>query len=100
MDHAGANLILGKGRHCEIAVVAAASPPGLLAAEVVPLRRHYAVHLGVSHSGTTQDSDEPIHIENAIENYKGRHGAPENRIVNLGRARATFSGGRYAIRWP
>jgi hypothetical protein len=48
-----ANLVLGKGRHCELAVLAAAGSAGMTDAEIVPARRAYAKHLGVPLEGRT-----------------------------------------------
>src|SRR4051812_13547735 len=103
LERVGARLVWGKGRHCEIAAVAAAGPHGLLPHEVVEARRAYARHLGVDlradvPTGDIADSDEPIHVEHALTNFRG---APTpTHPINLGRARAAFRGGSYSIQWP
>lgn len=83
------------GRLCEIAVVAAAGEVGLLKENVVAERRKYAEHLGVTLSGPVSNADAPVHIEWATRN--SNHNPDARERINLGRARALFSDGRYRI---
>lgn len=83
------------GRLCELAVVAAAGEDGLLKEHVVAERRQYAEHLGVTLSGPTSNADQPVHIDWAIRNSNHNPNAAER--INLGRAHASFSDGRYRI---
>ena len=66
----GARLVLGKGRHCELAVLAATGAAGLADSEIVSARRQYARHLGVSLSGRTNasvaDANYAIHAKHAV----------------------------------
>lgn len=103
LDH-GAGLWWGWGRQCELAVVAAAPPPGLTPDEVVEQRRRYAAHLGVdlrdrTLNGDMADSDAPDHVRNAVNNYVGAPGANRN-AVNTGAVRFTFLNGRFSVQWP
>lgn len=83
------------GRLCELAVVAAAGSKGLPDHEVVPQRRAYAAHLGLTLSGSTSNADSPVHIAWAVTN-SNRNRDARNR-VNLGEARATYTDGRYRL---
>ena len=99
MEQCGAHFVFSRlrpGRLCEIAVVAAAGEVGLPKEHVVAERRKYAEHLQATLSGPTSDSDEPVHIEWAISN--SNHNPDASERINLGRAYATFSDGRYRIR--
>jgi hypothetical protein len=91
LDRAGARLKWGKGRHCEIAVVAAAGVTGMHSSEIVPARRAYAKHLSVKLGGSVSDADDPRHIEHALD--------PRAKWpINLGGARAVKLESRYVIR--
>ena len=57
----GARLMLGKARHLELAVLAAAGPQGKSDRDVVQGRRDYAKHLGVSLEGPVADADWAAH---------------------------------------
>jgi len=94
----GARLVLGKGRHCEIAAVAAAGSEGLAASDVVEARRAYAKHLGVSLGGKVSNGPTANHVEHALENHS-RNSDAKSRIC-LGESRAVRLGSRYAIRFP
>jgi len=83
------------GRLCELAVVAATGDSGLPKEVVVTERRAYAEHLHLVLSGPTSDADDPIHIDWAIHN--SNHNPDATERINLGRARALFSDGRYRI---
>lgn len=67
----GARLVLGKGRHCELAVLAAAGPSGISDAELVAGRRAYAKHLGVTlegiSTGEIADADTARHARHAAD---------------------------------
>ncbi len=79
----GARLILGMGRHCEIAVLAAAGVRGLLDEELVIGRRAYAEHLGVTLRGPIQDANTAVHARHAADGHVT--GAPGARQpINLG----------------
>ena len=86
----GANLILGKGRHCELAVLAAAGPEGMTDQSLVEGRRAYAAHLGVSLGGRTDGSvaDAP-HAVHALHAAGGNVSGVEDakHPINLGNAR-------------
>lgn len=69
----GARLTLGKGRHCERAVLAAAGAGGMTDGEIVAERRAYAEHLGVSLDGNTTGE-----IANAAYAIHARHAADGN----------------------
>ena len=84
------------GRLCELAVVAAAGSAGMLPEEIVTARRDYAKHLRITLSGPTSNAENPNHIEWTIEN--SNHNPDARNRVNLGRARASFTGGRYRLR--
>jgi hypothetical protein len=98
----GANLKLGKGRHCEFAALAAAGPEGLTDAALVEARRRYAEHLGSSLEGRTDGT-----IANAERAIHARHAADGNLVgmpdakdpIPLGTARvarlASADGERY-----
>lgn len=94
---AGAGLRLGMGRHCELAVVAAAGAEGLDASDVVAARREYAKHLGVRVVGSVANAETPIHVEHALVNYRGNPAA--KYPINLGSARAVKRGSRFSIRF-
>jgi hypothetical protein len=86
----GARLVLGKGRHCELAVLAAAGGAGLTDREIVSARRAYARHLGVSlegrTSGSVADANHAIHARHAADgNVEGEQGAVHP--IPLGSAR-------------
>lgn len=98
LQSVGARLVLGKGRHCEIAVVAAAGPKGMQEGEIVDARRAYAKHLGVELGGVVSNGEDPNHIQHAIENHS--HNPDSRSPINLGDARAVQVGTRYAIRFP
>lgn len=88
LDH-GANLVLGKGRHCEFAVLAAAGEAGLTDPEIVERRRAYAAHLGVALEGRTDgliaNADYAIHARHAADgNVTGNPNAVDS--INLGSA--------------
>jgi transcriptional regulator with XRE-family HTH domain len=57
----GARLMLGKGRHLEMAALAAAGPQGKNGRDLVQGRRDYAKHLGVSITGPVADADWAAH---------------------------------------
>ena len=71
----GANLMLGKGRHCEFAALAAAGPAGITDAELVAARRRYAEHLSSSLEGRTDGT-----IANAERAIHARHAADGNLV--------------------
>jgi hypothetical protein len=76
----GADLVLGKGRHCELAPLAAAGSAGMIDRDVVTARREYAEHLGVALDGTTTgeiaDAPHAIHARHAADgNVAGMTGA-------------------------
>src|SRR5436190_21836526 len=76
----GARLVVGKGRHCELAVLAAAGASGMTGAELVAARRAYAQHLGVMldgiKTGEIADADYAIHARHAADgNIVGLPGA-------------------------
>jgi hypothetical protein len=102
LEAIGATLVLGKGRHCEIAMVAAADEAGLTSEEAVKARREYSKHLrkyGAKElKGTTSNPDWAIHIDWAITHFKGNPNA--RHPINLGRARAECINGKYRIIWP
>lgn len=83
------------GRHCEIAVVAAAGATGVRERDIVALRRKYAEHLGLKLGGPVQDAETPVHVEHAIENHSRNPAA--KWPINLGSARAAREGDRYFI---
>lgn len=83
------------GRLCELAVVAAAGSVGLPDHEVVSQRRAYAVHLGLTLSGSTSNADSPVHIAWAVTN--SNHNRDARNRVNIGQALATYTGGRYRL---
>jgi hypothetical protein len=83
------------GRLCEVAVVLAAGSHGLPESQVVKERRAYADHLGIRLCGRTCDSDQPGHIEHALTH--SNHNPRASNRINLGRAKATKSAGRYDI---
>jgi hypothetical protein len=92
LETSGARLTLGKGRHCELAVLAAAGPDGMTDGEIVAARRAYAEHLGVSLDGLTTgeiaNAPYPVHARHAAEgNLKGVEDA--KWPINLGTARVT-----------
>lgn len=93
----GAVLRLGRGRHCEIAVVAAAGNRGLEEHEIVAARRRYAQHLGLKLLGPVQDADAPIHVHHAIENTPRNPAA--RSAINLGKAEARREGTKYVVRF-
>ncbi|MEI7868387.1 MAG: hypothetical protein WCI11_10875 [Candidatus Methylumidiphilus sp.] len=98
VDEADANLHFDPnraGRFCEIAVVAASGKNGLHKDDVVQARRDYAEHLGIQLSGSTQNSDEPIHIKHAIEN--SNHNPKAREPINLGSAYAKLEDNRFYI---
>ena len=97
LQDAGARLVLGKGRHCEIAVIAAAGQDGMDARDVVTARRAYAAHLGIELGGDVSDGPTPNHIHHAIEHPSHKPNA--RSPINLGDARAVQIGTRYAIRF-
>jgi hypothetical protein len=66
-------MTLGKGCHCELAVLAAAGPGGMTDGEIVAARRAYAEHLGVSLDGRTTGE-----IANAAYAIHARHAAEGN----------------------
>jgi hypothetical protein len=89
LENNGPRLTLGKGRHCELAVLAAAGPGGMTDGEIVAARRAYAEHLGVSLDGLTtgEIANAPfaIHARHAAEgNVKGVEDA--QWPINLGTA--------------
>lgn len=61
----GARLILGKGRHLEIAALAAAGALGIAGRALVQARRDYAEHLGVPLDGPTANADWAVHASHA-----------------------------------
>jgi hypothetical protein len=71
----GANLVLGKGHHCELAVLAAAGSADMTDADLVAARRAYAKHLGVSLEGRTTGE-----IANAEYAIHARHAADGNVV--------------------
>jgi hypothetical protein len=83
------------GRLCELAVVAASGAQGIAKNDVVAERRRYAQHLGIELSGPTSNSDKPNHITWALSN--SNHTAGASNRINLGRAKASFSGGRFFL---
>lgn len=104
----GARLQLGKGRHCEIAVLAAAGDAGLTDQEIVTARRAYADHLGVTLEGRSDasiaDADYGIHAQHAADgNVTGLPDAVYP--INLGSARVVREAGegssasRYRLVW-
>jgi hypothetical protein len=105
----GARLILGKGRHCELAVLAAGGSAGMIDAEIVSARRAYATHLGVSldgrSTGSVADADYAIHARHAADgNVEGE--ADADQPIPLGSARVTRDADRrgrafdrYRLRW-
>ncbi len=89
LEAGGAVLTLGKGRHCEIAALAAAGTAGLTDKDLVAARRAYAEHLGVSLDGNTTgevaNAAHAIHARHAAEgNVKGMDDA--KWPINLGTA--------------
>jgi hypothetical protein len=58
-------------------------------------RRKYAQHLGIQLSGPTSDADHPNHIHWALEH--SNHNPDARNRINLGRARATYSKGRFFL---
>jgi hypothetical protein len=88
----GARLVLGKGRHCELAVLAAAGTAGMMDGDLVAARRAYAEHLGASLEGRTTGE-----IANAEYAIHARHAAEGNVVgmpdavhpIPLGTARVT-----------
>src|SRR5262245_60314454 len=93
----GARLVLGKGRHCEMAALAAAGADGMTDAELVQARRAYAVHLGVSlagrTNGTVADADFAIHARWAADgNVAGMPNAAEPIPIGSTRVARTESG--------
>jgi hypothetical protein len=100
---AGANILISRtntGRMCEMAVVAAAGAGGLTGDEVVEHREAYARHLGVELPAGTRNRPEPFHIAYAIE-YSNHTmpGQSDRQPFNLGRAHASYAGGRYFLLW-
>ena len=95
-----ARLVSGMGRHCEIAVLAAARDAGMLDQELVQGRREYAKHLRAGLKGDTADDDWAIHASKAAE---GR-GPSVKDPINMGNARVTKErgqgGDRYFVRCP
>ena len=92
LEENGANLILGKGRHCEIAVLAAAGDEGLSDEEIVRERRAYADHLSVTLDGRTDatiaDAPHAVHARHAAEgNINDEEDAKSP--IRLGSARVT-----------
>jgi hypothetical protein len=110
LEQNGARLVLGKGRHCELAVLAAAGANGLSSAALVAGRRAYAHHLGVTldgiSTGAVADADHAIHARHAAEgNLVGLPNAVHP--IPLGTARvkrtSTFqspSSDHYVLYWP
>lgn len=92
LEQHGANLRFGQGRHCELAVLAAAGDAGMLDADLVAGRRAYAKHLGVTLDGLTTavvaDAEYAIHARwaakgNTVGNPNAKHAIP------LGTAKVT-----------
>jgi len=95
----GANIRINSkaaGRLCELAVVAAYGERGISEDQVVKERRTYAKHLGIKLSGPTSNPDTPGHIQWATRN--SNHNSHAKNRINIGTARATFSGGIYTLR--
>lgn len=67
----GARLTLARGRHCEMAVLAAAGSVGMTDGEIVTARRAYAEHLGKSlggrSSGEIANPNYAIHARHAAD---------------------------------
>ena len=82
-------------RLCELAVVAGEGDSGVHELDVVRERRNYASHLGLKLSGTTSNSDLPVHISWAVGN--SNHNPDAKNRINLGCAYATFRDGYYRI---
>jgi hypothetical protein len=109
LQESGARLVLGKGRHCEFAVLAAAGMVGLKDSEIVTARREYARHLGVSLDGRTDgsvaDADYAIHAKHAAAgNVNGERHAIHS--IPLGSARVIRTADRrgrafdrYQLQW-
>ena len=83
------------GRLCELAVVAAEGEEGMEKSKVVSERRKYAEHLDVELSGGTSNSNDPVHIEWAINN--SNHNPNAKNRINLGTAKASFANGKYRL---
>jgi hypothetical protein len=93
VEEAGATLKFwphAAGRLCEIAVVAAAGPKGIPIHEVVTARRDYAKHLGLTLKGPISNSDDPVHIDHALD-------PTASKPIRLGTARAVLQNERYRI---
>ena len=80
----GAKLLLGKGRHLEIAALAAASPPGIIDRDLVQRRRDYAEHLGVRLDGPVANAEYAGHADWAAKGPDVNKGP-----IHLGRATVT-----------
>ncbi len=99
-------LQLGKGRHCELAVLAAAGDAGMLDEKIVEDRRKYAKHLGVNLIGPIANSDWAGHAWWAAQgNITGLSNA--KNPIPLGTARVSWtpspngrSKDRYRLFWP
>jgi hypothetical protein len=99
-------LQLGKGRHCELAVLAAAGDVGMLDEKLVKARRKYAEHLGVNLIGPIANSDWANHAWWAAQgNIRGLPNA--KNPIPLGTARVSWTpspNGRakdhYRLFWP
>jgi hypothetical protein len=105
----GANLVLGKGRHCELAVLGAAGTAGMMDADLVAARRAYAKHLGVSLEGRTTgeiaNAPNAIHAQHAAAgNVVGMPDAVHPIPLGTARVRRTVSAkgesfDLYHLRW-
>lgn len=98
---AEARLVIARdnpGRLCELAVVAATGRKSMPENEVVAARRAYAASLGVMLSGSTKDSDKPVHINHAVDH--SNHNPNARNRINLGNARAFRQNGRFYIFIP
>ena len=102
----GARLRPGKGRHCELLMLAAAGADGLSDVELVLGRRAQAEHLGVTLSGPTADAPNAAHARHAADGHLvGVPGAINP--INLGSVRvkrtpSTMSEAldHYVMIWP
>lgn len=109
LEERGGNLTLGKGRHCELAALAAAGPAGIADHELVEARRAYAKHLGVQLSGLTTgavaNADRAIHARwaaegNVVGNPLAKHAIPLGRAkVHRSRHPRTETQDHYYLTW-
>ena len=83
------------GRLCELAVVAAAGPPGMPRNSIVSARREYARHLEIILSGPVSNADTPVHIEHAVTD--SNHNPNASNRINLGQARASVHDDRFRL---